>query len=51
MDENQPQPPVEEQPTEGGLDVPERKKERSSLGNWIILILSSVIVVALVYIV
>lgn len=51
MDENQPQQPAEEQPKEGGLDVPEVKKERSSVGNWIILVISSVIVVALVYII
>lgn len=51
MDEDQSQQPVVKEPTEGGLDVPEAKKEKGSLGNWIILIISSVIVAALVYIV
>ena len=49
MDENQSQQPVAKQPTEGGLDVPEVKKEKSSVGNWAILIVASIIVVALVY--
>ena len=51
MEENQAQQqqPTTQHPTEGGLDVPEAKKEKSSVGNWIILILASVVVVALVY--
>ncbi len=52
MEENQAQQqqPTTQEPTEDTDEV-SKVKEKSSIGNWVILILAFVIVVALVYIV
>jgi len=47
MEEDQTQ---QQQPTEGSPETP-KEKGKSSIGNWAILIIASVIVVALVYII